>query len=75
MAVDWSCHGCGKNVTGSASRYGSMCEDCDGTTAARKAEVQRWASLTLEQKVEELKQRLDSMGPAANAAWQNMKIG
>ena len=75
MAIDWECWQCKTRVTGSSSRYGSLCNECDGTNARKRQEVERWASLSLEQKCDELKARLDAMGPAIRAASMHIPIG
>lgn len=72
MAIIWECPKCEKLTGGSASNYGAPCNDCNPRI---KEEQDRWNNLPIEQKVEELKKRLDSMQPAIDAAWLNTPIG
>jgi hypothetical protein len=58
MAILQTCT-CGKTFCTSVG--GSwQCDDCNGENARKKAEADRWAALPLEEKVEELKRRLDA---------------
>lgn len=46
---------------GTSACSGSIfCDNCNGVNDAKQQEELRWQSLTLEQKVEELKLRLDA---------------
>jgi NMD protein affecting ribosome stability and mRNA decay len=75
MATTWTCPKCDQRTGGPAANYGSTCDECNGTNARKRAEAERWAALTLEQKVEELKTRLDAMAPAIQQAWLHVPIG
>lgn len=60
MAILETCK-CGAMFSTSASSFKYLCDECDGTNAAKRAEAERWAALTPDQKCEELKVRLESL--------------
>lgn len=58
MAILRTCS-CGAEFNTSASTYEWLCPECDGTNAKKRAEAERWAALTPDQKIEELKARIE----------------
>lgn len=60
MAILQQCR-CGKVFSSSASDYSFLCDDCNGTNAQKRAEEDRWRALPLEQKIEELRDRITSL--------------
>lgn len=48
-------------------------QDCQACRA--KKEKARWDTLTVEQKLDELKARMDAASPAIDAAWHHVPIG
>lgn len=65
MAIDTSCGQCGTIFTTSASSGKWLCNECDGTNAAKKAEAVRWAALTPDQKCDELLARVAGLEQAS----------
>lgn len=66
MAILQTC-ACGKTFSTSAGSGRWQCDDCSGEAARVRAEAARWAALSLEEKVEELKGRVD--GIAGRQSW------
>lgn len=60
MALLSNCMRCGIQVCHSASDV-PLCDECSGRNAAKRAEAERWKSLTVEQKLDELKARMDAV--------------
>ncbi len=58
MAIISQCLYCGKEVLHSASSM-PLCEDHDGKRERKNLERDRWNRLTIEQKLDELKEMLD----------------
>lgn len=58
MAIIIQCGVCGKSFGTSVAMSKYMCDDCDGTNAAKQKETDRWASLTADQKADELLARV-----------------
>jgi len=58
MAILSKCLYCDKMASHSASSP-PLCEDHDGRKAHREAEKKRWNALTIDEKLNELKARLD----------------
>lgn len=58
MALLIDCPKCNRSFGVSASSSKYMCDDCDGTNAAKQREEERWAALPIEAKVEELRTRM-----------------
>jgi len=71
MAIVEACDQCGVLCSHSSSEP-ALCDECSGLNAARAAETARWESLTVEQKIEELKQRLDVMNNRVD--WSNKRF-
>jgi len=59
MALLMPCWGCGKEFMTSACHGSSYCDDCNGNTAAKVKEKDRWNALTADQKIEELLARVE----------------
>jgi hypothetical protein len=53
MATLLKCTWCGKNF--GCSEFRLLCQECDGTNAKLRAEEERWAALSIEDKVNELR--------------------
>jgi len=68
IEVQKRCPTCGKELPW--KRHG---EECDGCRATK--EKARWDALTVEQKLDELKKRMDAAGPAIQAAWLHVPLG
>lgn len=60
MALLSTCTYCNKEVCHRAGEL-PVCDDRSGKTQAKLDEQKRWASLTVEQRLDELKARLDSL--------------
>lgn len=61
MALDQGCTGCGKTFTTSGGSWKIFCDDCDGTNAIKNANEKRWQALPIEEKIEELRRRVDGL--------------
>lgn len=61
MAILETCSKCGATFSSNPSECKIWCNECDGTNAAKRKEAERWKNLPLEDKVEELKRRVDSL--------------
>ena len=59
MAILSYCLKCNSPFNHSASDGRSLCRDCDGTKERERAEAERWANLSVEAKLDELKARVD----------------
>ncbi len=64
MALLSACVWCGQLTMHSASEL-PQCDRCSGREEERAAEAARWAGLSLEQKVEELKTVVDGLRSAS----------
>lgn len=62
------CPTCGASHS-SWKNYGTECVKCRAVK-----EKERWASLSTEEKLDELKARMDAAGPAINAAWNHVPL-
>jgi hypothetical protein len=60
MAILKTCS-CGATFGTSASSAKWKCDDCDGTIARKRAEEERWSSLTADQKADELRRRVEAL--------------
>lgn len=60
MALISSCTKCGVSVSHRASEI-PYCDECSGRNAAKRAEEARWKALSIEEKLDELKARLDAL--------------
>ena len=60
MALLMNCWSCNKEFM-STAMGSSFCDDCNGNTEARKKEKERWDGLSNDQKIEELKMRVESL--------------
>lgn len=60
MAILSECLGCGKEVFCRVNEL-PYCDKCSGNEAARQKEQQRWNALTVEEKLDELKTRVDGL--------------
>ena len=72
MAINMECPRCHNSFTTSASSCRYLCSDCDGTNAAIKAEEDRWAALSVDKKLDELRQMV--LGIKAAQSWDG-RIG
>lgn len=72
MALLSPCCRCGKEISHSASEI-PLCDDCSGKNLAKANEKKRWDNLTIEQKLDELKNRLDQLDNID--VWSNNRIG
>lgn len=61
MAIISQCGRCGMDFGHSASDARWLCRKCDGTAEREKAEADRWAALSVDEKLNELKRRLDDV--------------
>ncbi len=61
MAIEVQCAKCQASFTTSASNYGNLCEECDGTNEAKRKESARWFRLTPSQRIEELRKRVEAL--------------
>lgn len=62
MSILIQCYKCGE-MYGTTPGSGKLnCDECDGTNEYKRKELERWKNLSLEEKVEELKIRVDSLG-------------
>ncbi len=59
MAIILNCVHCGKDFMTSACHGSIFCDDCNGVNAAKQQELDRWQALSLEEKVDELKFKVD----------------
>ncbi len=75
MAINKSCATCNKEFITSAASGRYLCEDCDGTTARKKAEADRWAKLTPDEKCNELLARVEWLEQKSQWSWNNAPIG
>jgi hypothetical protein len=64
MAILLSCTECGKDFM--CSRFSFLCQDCDGTNDKRRAEEERWAALSIEDKVNELRNMIINLQTRIN---------
>jgi hypothetical protein len=71
MAINETCS-CGANFITSPSSGKYQCDECDGTNARKKAEVEHWESLTPDQKCEELLVRIKSL--EQQLRWRDMRF-
>lgn len=62
------CPKCGQSLP--FKQYGQKCYECRKTE-----EKARWDALTIKQKLDELKARMDAAGPAIQAAWLHVPLG
>lgn len=74
MALLSPCVGCGKEVCHSASEM-PMCDKCSGKEAALEAEAKRWAALTADEKLDELKAKVDDLMSRSSGFDWNRPIG
>lgn len=59
MAILINCLICDKEFSTSACHGSSLCDDCNGVNEAKLKEKLRWASLSSEEKIEELLARVE----------------
>lgn len=64
MAILSTCAKCGGDFNHSASDGRYLCRKCDGTVEHEAKEAARWAALSVDEKLNELKKRLDSIAKA-----------
>jgi hypothetical protein len=74
MALLSKCSMCDLLVAHRASEI-PLCDEHSGKNAAKAAEAKRWAALTTEQKLDELKAKLDSLDKRARYWDYNVPIG
>lgn len=67
MAILEFCWKCKKEFCTSATYASGLCDDCNGTNEAKRLEEERWQALTLEQKVDELRQLV--LGLQQHQSW------
>jgi hypothetical protein len=60
MALLDKCMYCPKEVCHRASEL-PICDDCSGVNERKRAEILRWNGLSLEEKVEELRNRMEQL--------------
>jgi hypothetical protein len=73
MAIMLNCADCGKEFCTSVCSGSIFCDDCNGVNESKRQEQARWASLTVEEKLDELKGRIDSLDNRHD--WRNDPIG
>ena len=61
MAILSSCAGCGKLFGHMASDSRDLCEKCDGSAERAAAEEARWRGLSVDEKLNELRQGLKNL--------------
>lgn len=54
--------------------YKFKCPSCGWDESQSTNEMNRWNALTVNQKLDELKARLDNMEPAIQAAWMHVPL-
>ena len=55
MAILTTCWKCNSEFCTSASNYGGLCNECDGTNKTKREEEERWCTLTIDPKGDELR--------------------
>ena len=61
MAILSRCMNCKKDFGHSVNDGRYLCRECDGTKEHERAEAERWAALSVDEKLNELKERLDGV--------------
>jgi hypothetical protein len=61
MAINITCWKCQKEFMTSASNYGALCDDCNGVNEAKRKDEERWRTLTVEQKLDELRKMIEAI--------------
>jgi len=61
MTIFVTCWKCRNNFTTSDCGSIGLCDDCNGTNEAKRQEEERWKALTVEQKLDELRQLVLSL--------------
>ena len=56
-----NCVECGQEFGTSACNARIFCDNCSGVTEAKNKEIQRWKNLILEERIEELKTRIEAL--------------
>lgn len=70
MAILLNCRNCGTPFTSSVSAYKSLCDECDGTNERNRQEEDRWKALTVEEKLNELRNAVRSI--QQQSEWDGM---
>ena len=72
MAVLSSCYKCGVAVSHRASEM-PACDECSGKNQRKRDEAARWKALSVDEKLDELKARMDAI--PLRELWMHVPIG